>query len=196
MATTASHIDSEAAMATLARFRDHESISGRSQLVWAWHRYDTQRYADEFIAHLKPEGLYYVATSADELHALAVMDGRPKLETRGDVHPEAVAGYVRRHQLTHLRMRGNTLLDDLGFLAGQRELISINLADCPSVRDLGPVGALPSLESLTLGLPSAQAEIDLSPLRSLPAFTRSTSNGPGARRGAWRSGRWTPRCAP
>ncbi|MEU3963860.1 NACHT domain-containing protein [Streptomyces buecherae] len=168
VATTASHIDADAAIATLARFRDHDSISVRSQLVWAWHRYDTRRYAHEVIAHLKPEGLYYVATSAEELRALDAMGGRPKLETRGDVDPEAVAWYVRRHPLTHLRMRGNLPLEDLGFLAGQREMISIDLQDCPSVRDLGPVGALPSLELLVLGLLSTQAEVDLSPLRSLP----------------------------
>ncbi|MFE6778723.1 NACHT domain-containing protein [Streptomyces sp. NPDC057702] len=164
---TASHIDSDAAIPALARFRDHPAISVRSQLVWAWHRYDTRRYAHEVIAHLDPEGLYYVATSAEELAALAELGGRPRLETRGDIDPAALAAYVGGHQLTHLRMRGNDLLEDLNFLSGQGELTSLGIQLCGPVHDLGPISSLP-LEHLALTLtPPPGAEMDLSPLRTL-----------------------------
>ncbi|MBB5939422.1 NACHT domain-containing protein [Streptomyces zagrosensis] len=159
---TASHIESDAALPVLAKFRDHDSIPVRSQLVWAWSRFDTQQYAREVIAHLKPDGLYYLATSVEHLHALHELGGRPRLETRGDIDPEALATYVRSHQLSHLRVRDHDTLRDLSFLAGQSKLRSLSFQRCPSVHNLEPLSGLP-LTDLALDV----HRIDLSPLRNL-----------------------------
>ncbi|MER0246466.1 NACHT domain-containing protein, partial [Streptomyces sp. HSW2009] len=190
---TASHIEGDAAIATLARFREHPAISLRSQLAWAWQRFDTQRYAHEVIAHLAPEGLYYVATSPAELAELAALGGRPRLETRGNVDPAAVADYVRGHRLSHLRIRDHQTLTDLGFLAGQRELVTLGLQDCDRIHDLTPLAGLP-LTALALTLSDTHLhELDLSPLRSLDGLMAlGVRLGPHVR---WRLD-WFPPGAP
>ncbi|MET9434202.1 NACHT domain-containing protein [Streptomyces sp. NPDC006551] len=87
---TASHVGADAALPYLARFADHPDLLIRSQLMWAWHRYDTHAYADEIIARIDQTGLQFTLGSDEQADALvrlglrpAALDLRPGLSDRG-----------------------------------------------------------------------------------------------------------------
>jgi len=157
---TASLIGTDAAVPVLARFRDHPSVPVRAQLTWTWHRFDTERYADEVIAHLRPDDLYFAAHSAEHLRALRALGGRPKLQLVGDVDPSDLSTGLVPDTLTELLVRDTEKLRDLAFLSSQRRLKHLDISGCPYVTDFAPLAELP-LEWLSLdlmpGLDSADA---------------------------------------
>ncbi|MFE7550136.1 NACHT domain-containing protein [Streptomyces gardneri] len=99
--STATIIASDAAIPTLARFTGHPDLRVRSQLVWAWFRFDPDRYAEEIVARLDPTELEYTVHNDEQAAALAriglrpaLLDLRPGLTERGlalltPVRPEA-----------------------------------------------------------------------------------------------------------
>ncbi|MFH8981885.1 NACHT domain-containing protein [Streptomyces varsoviensis] len=173
---TARHVGSERAIPFLARFTRHESETVHAQLIASWNAFETERYAEEVIAHLPPAGLYFTVRSDEQLHALRNLGTRPMLGVHGDVSPEALTAYAHDATLTHIRIRDNTALTDLSFLAGQTELCSIRIEGCAELCDLSGLGALPltavRLINLTRGsrirrLPPSSRVLDL----TLPAQT-------------------------
>ena len=101
----ASRTGTDAALPVLARFRDHPSLHLRRQLVWAWHRFDTEEYAREIIAHLDETDLYFTAHHVGHLRALRAMGGRPRVQIIGRYHPRQLVGHVDADRLTHLWLR-------------------------------------------------------------------------------------------
>ena len=59
LAVTATRIDDDAAVDYLVRLRNRTSLALRAELAHGWRNFETQRYADEVIRHLDPEGLYF-----------------------------------------------------------------------------------------------------------------------------------------
>jgi hypothetical protein len=92
---TASLIGTDTALPVLSRFRSHPSLLVRAQLAWTAHRFDTRRYAADVIAHLPPEDLYFCAHTADQLHALRDLGGRPMLQVVGDIDADDIRGTSR-----------------------------------------------------------------------------------------------------
>lgn len=82
---TASRIATDSAIPVLAKYRSHPSLAVRRQLAWAWNRYDIERYADEIVSHLDPDGLYFVVKTRGQLRALGAMGGRPLIQVHGDL---------------------------------------------------------------------------------------------------------------
>ncbi|MEU7045278.1 NACHT domain-containing protein [Streptomyces varsoviensis] len=167
---TARHVGSERAIPFLSRYTRHESEMIHSQLVSAWDRFDTDQYAEEVIANLEPAALYFTVRSDEQLRALRNLGTRPMLGVQGDVSAGALAAYARDATLTHIKIRENTLLTDLSFLAGQTELRSIRIEGCQELRDLSGIDALPltavRLTNLPHGsrirrLPSSSPLLDL-----------------------------------
>ncbi|WP_137988652.1 NACHT domain-containing protein [Streptomyces vilmorinianum] len=76
--TTASHITDDAALPYLARFARHDDLGIRSQLMWAWSRFDTRSYAEEIIAQLDPDGLDFTLSSDAQVHELVRLGLRPE----------------------------------------------------------------------------------------------------------------------
>ncbi|MDG4860733.1 NACHT domain-containing protein [Streptomyces sp. T-3] len=150
--TAASHVGDERAIPFLARFAGHESLEVRSQLAWAWHRFPTTPYAEEVIARLDPENLYFTVTTDQELEALGALGPRPKLEVRGDVTPEALAAFAGTVQLTHVRLNKAALVTDLCCLGDQNQLRSVSIWRAPDNRPISLSGlpAGTSLQSLNL----------------------------------------------
>ncbi len=146
---TASRIATDAALPVLAAFRRHPSLSVRSQLAWAWNRFDTDQYLEEIVSRLPREGLYLVARSEAELRALSRLGGVDLVDLRGDFPPEAVVSALDPDRLFGLELSGNRLLDDLGPFRAFCRLDRLTLTDCPAVTDLGPLADLP-LRSLIL----------------------------------------------
>ncbi|MFD5555430.1 NACHT domain-containing protein [Streptomyces sp. NPDC127068] len=145
---TASHVESEAAIPFLARYAHVSSLSLRSQLAWAWHRFDTSRYATEVIAHLAPEGLYFSVRSEAELQALGELGGRPGVQLGGDIGADAIASHISRYQPRELRILNHPSLSGLQCLRGAEKLRSLLIQGCDELLDLSALTALPALRRL------------------------------------------------
>ncbi|WP_406343208.1 NACHT domain-containing protein [Streptomyces sp. NBC_00648] len=161
--TAASHVESERAIAFLARFGRHPARRVRAQLVWSWGRFDTQQYADEVIAGLDPEDIFFTVTCDEQLRALRALGTRPQLEARGDVSAQALRAYAAEASLTRVRVRENPTLEDLSFLAGPHPLTDLSVHDCPRLTDLSALRDMP-LTELSL---DRIGNADLSPLTTL-----------------------------
>ncbi|MFF6997795.1 NACHT domain-containing protein [Streptomyces sp. NPDC008313] len=169
----ASNVASEAAIPYLARCALHPSLRVRAQLVWAWRRFDTDRYAREVIARVDPVGLYFTTSSPEQLRALLALGGRPWVDLRGDMPPELLTEYAVRATARPeaLRVRGAERLSDLAFLTGLTQLQSLIVSRCPELTDLSALRGH-ALRSVTLaGLsPSANLEF-LTSLNELAELT-------------------------
>ncbi|MET8026498.1 NACHT domain-containing protein [Streptomyces avermitilis] len=198
---TASLIGTDAAIPVLARFRSHPSLPVRAQLTWTWHRFDTERYAEEVIAHLRPEGLYFTAQSAAELRVLRELGGPSMLQLVGDIDPADIRSALRPGQLRELVVRDNRGLYDLRFLSDQGGLTRLDLSGLP-LDDLAPLAELPltwlslallpgleapdslhslsgssTLNSLDIGIPLRTDSLDTALPRELPLeYLRFTRN--------------------
>ncbi|MEU8530795.1 NACHT domain-containing protein [Streptomyces sp. NPDC048629] len=74
---TATHVGDDAALPYLAKFVEHPALVVRSQLMWAWARFDTKRYAEEIITRLDPDGLYFTVQADEQAVELARIGMRP-----------------------------------------------------------------------------------------------------------------------
>lgn len=161
---TASLIGTEAAIPVLARFRDHPSLEVRAQLTWTWHRFPERPYGEEVIAHLREEGLFFTAHSAEQLRFLHGLGGRSGLQLVGPIGAEEIAAAVRPDRTRELVIRGNDELGDLDCLSGLSGLTYLDISRCAPVRDLTPLARLPlSWLSLDL-LPGLERPGALAPL--------------------------------
>ncbi|MEU9105220.1 NACHT domain-containing protein [Streptomyces xanthophaeus] len=139
----ASHLTSDAAVSFLGRYAGHPFLMVRSQLMWAWSRFDGADYADEVIARLDPTDLAYTVQSDEHLHHLDRLGLRPaRLDIRSGVSAEPLAAHIARSGLTEIRLAGATL-PDLGFLAGQSDLHTLGIRHCPDLTDLCGIEDLP-----------------------------------------------------
>ncbi|WP_051831431.1 NACHT domain-containing protein [Streptomyces violens] len=168
----ASNVESERALPVLARFRDHPALQVRSQLVWAWHRFDAEQYAEEVVRHLDPDRLRFSVHNDEQLRILRGLGGRERIDVRDGVSQEALVAYTREVGIRHLRL-GAGNITDLAFLRNTPGLTELTLS--ASVTDLSPLSGLP-LERLSLfGLTGVQ---DLSPLASLTGLRALTVHLP------------------
>ncbi len=67
-------IATDAAIPVLAQYRGLLDTRVQTELVHAWSRFDTTRYAEEVIAHLNDDALYFPVSNAEEPHALMRLD--------------------------------------------------------------------------------------------------------------------------
>ncbi|GGZ24951.1 ATP-binding protein [Streptomyces inusitatus] len=125
---TASRISTEGALSFLARFRDHPSLDVRRQLSWAWHRFDTQEYADEIIAHLDETDLYFAAHSPDHLAALRAMGGRERIQISGAHALRHLVENSDTDRLTHLWIRGAVVVGPVEWLRAFPRLRTLTLS--------------------------------------------------------------------
>ncbi|MFE6162410.1 NACHT domain-containing protein [Streptomyces sp. NPDC056486] len=85
---TATHVQSEAAIPFLARFAQLPHLGVRSQLMWAWHRYECRPYAEQIIAHLDDGETHFTIHSDEQAAELERLGLRPKhLDIRAGVSP-------------------------------------------------------------------------------------------------------------
>ncbi|WP_326797297.1 NACHT domain-containing protein [Streptomyces sp. NBC_01808] len=162
VAVAASHVDSDRAIPFLARYATHPSLDVRRQLAWAWHRFDTEEYANEVIARLDPDELFFTVTSDAELRVLRRLGGRPMLDIRGPLDPAGLHDTLATTRLTELIVRSQPRLMNLDFLREQNELRHLRLSDCVDLYDASALAGLP-LTDLILdtvpGLAEAVPEI-------------------------------------
>ncbi|MFI8995916.1 NACHT domain-containing protein [Streptomyces sp. NPDC053542] len=162
----ASNVESERALPVLARFRDHPALRVRSQLIWAWHRFDAERYAEEVVRHLDAEQLMFSVHSDEQLRILRGLGGPERIDARGEVSQEALARYAGEVGPEILRIESKNITD-LDFLRGARDLTWLTLYAAP-VTDLSPLAG-PPLD--LLGLHHLPRVRDLRPLAALTGLT-------------------------
>ncbi|WP_328928144.1 NACHT domain-containing protein [Streptomyces sp. NBC_00190] len=171
----ASHVTSDAAISFLAQFAKHPSLPVRSQLVWAWSRFESARYAEEVIAQLDPADLLYTVQSDEQLSHLDRLGLRPtRLDIRNDVSPDHLATYIGRYSLTEITYSNDTA-PDLGFLAGQSALEFLGIGHCPGLTDLDGIEGLPIRY---LDITGARPDLDLRKVSQLSQLESLNVRGP------------------
>lgn len=102
LAVTVTRINDDAAVHYLARLRDRTSLPLRAELARGWRNFDTERYAEEVIRHLEPEGLYFPVTDRVELAVLKRLGGRECVQIAGRFTADELREGLVRERLTHL----------------------------------------------------------------------------------------------
>ncbi|MEU8544022.1 NACHT domain-containing protein [Streptomyces sp. NPDC048717] len=148
---TASHIVADAALPYLARFAGHPNLSIRSQLIWAWSRFDAREYAEEVVARLDPTHLRYSVPGDEHADELLRLGLRPDhLEIGEGVSDTALARLLTACDPVSLYLRRRGQQSALAALAGLTRLsyliVQTSATTVWSATDL-PTGApLVSLE--------------------------------------------------
>ncbi|MDJ1138028.1 NACHT domain-containing protein [Streptomyces iconiensis] len=102
LAVTVTRINDDAAVHYLAQLRNRASLELRAELAHGWRNFDTDRYAEEIIGHLDPDGLYFPVSDRFELAALRKLGGRARVQIVGHFTPDELLEGLSHDQLTHL----------------------------------------------------------------------------------------------
>ncbi|MFR9676113.1 NACHT domain-containing protein [Streptomyces sp. TR06-5] len=104
IAVTVTRINDDAAVHYLARLRERPALplALRAELMRGWRNFDTDRYAEDVVRHLDPEGLYFPVTDRVELAALAKLGGRACVQVAGRFAPEELLEALGEGPLRHL----------------------------------------------------------------------------------------------
>lgn len=129
------------AIPLLSRYATHPSLDVRSQLAWAWDRFDTEQYADAVIGDLSYEAegtasLAFVAKTREHLAVLKRLGGRPVVQWRGPSAPDDLAD-LATPALRDLSLRGCQEIIDLRSLRGCPPLHSLRITESEGVAHLG-----------------------------------------------------------
>ncbi|MEU0659054.1 NACHT domain-containing protein [Streptomyces lavendulocolor] len=125
---TATHIASDAALPYLARFAGHPYLPVRSQLIWAWSRFDTAAYAEEIVSRVDPDGLDFTIASDDQADALLRLGLRmPRLDVREGVSATGLAAVLRHVSPEGLRVARPRAHPDLDCLASLDRLRTLRV---------------------------------------------------------------------
>ncbi|AWT44688.1 MULTISPECIES: NACHT domain-containing protein [Streptomyces] len=143
---TAVLVGTDAAVPVLARYREHPAERVRLNLTRAWHRFDTEVYADEVLAHVDTGDLFIFPGTPAEVRALPRLGDRTRLGVRGDHLPADVLR-VLPEQVEYLGFYENALLSDLRPLTELPCVQLLNLVRCPGLSDLSPLAGM-GLDSL------------------------------------------------
>ncbi|MGI5481442.1 NACHT domain-containing protein [Streptomyces lavendofoliae] len=123
---TATHVPSDAALPYLARFATHRHLPVRSQLIWAWSRFDPAAYAEEIVTRLPQERLDFTITEDRQVEELVRLGLRPeRLDVRGTVSDGRLAtllGHCDPAELTLERPGPAPALSALSSLGRLRRL--------------------------------------------------------------------------
>ncbi|MBZ6132981.1 NACHT domain-containing protein [Streptomyces olivaceus] len=137
LAMTATRVQDDAAIDYLVRLRTRAALPIRAELAQGWRHFDTDRYAEEIIAHLAPDDLYFPVSDAAELAALRELGGRARIQVAGVMRAEELLTGLLRDELTHLWLNAELPDTDVSWLAGfpRLRLLRVN-PRLPRVRNV------------------------------------------------------------
>ncbi|MCK1798340.1 NACHT domain-containing protein [Streptomyces sp. XM4193] len=163
-------IGTDAAISVLSQYRHLFDMRVKTELVHAWSRFDTRRYAEAVISHLNGDDLYFPVSNAEELHALGQLGGRSHVQAAGTFSMDDFNRAGDAKLLTHLRLspeRGDTL----DWIAGLRRLRTVVLDSAYSQVDVSPLAKSKSLRAIRIqhGLTLVGADL-------LPSHVRIVSD--------------------
>lgn len=196
---TATHVQSDAAIPFLARFARHTDLGVRSQLMWGWGRYDCRAYAEQVIAHLDNDQVFFTLRSDEQITELERLRLHPRrLDIRGTVSPAAASRLLAASTPDYLLLGvapAHLTEEALDALLGLRDLRlweisepyrlsslpsgaplrSLGILDANDVEDLDHLDRWPDLERVIYGKgagPSCAAHWQA--LARLPRLTQLT----------------------
>ncbi|MGA4946011.1 NACHT domain-containing protein [Streptomyces cinereoruber] len=148
---TATHVTTDAALPYLARFVRHPSLEVRSQLIWAWFRFDTRSYAEEIVTQLDPSHLIFTVNSdaqAEELIAFGLAPSRMSIAMA--VSGDRAARLVSLCDPAWLRLESLEERYELPPIPQSARLqhLEVNLLGAGVLADLAPLTALAHLETV------------------------------------------------
>ncbi|MGJ7418440.1 NACHT domain-containing NTPase [Streptomyces cinereoruber] len=148
---TATHVTTDAALPYLARFVRHPSLEVRSQLIWAWFRFDTRSYAEEIVTQLDPSHLIFTVNSdaqAEELIAFGLAPSRMSIAMT--VPDGRVAQLVSLCDPAWLRLESLEERYELPPIPPSARLqdLEVNLLGTGVLADLAPLTTLARLQTV------------------------------------------------
>ncbi|MGW2170472.1 NACHT domain-containing protein [Streptomyces sp. NPDC001705] len=117
LALTATRVEDDAAIDYLVRLRSRSALPVRTELARGWRNFDTERYAEEIIAHLDPDGLYFPVADTAELAALRALGGRARVQVAGVMRAEELTEGLLPDRLTHLWLNAELPDTDVSWLS-------------------------------------------------------------------------------
>ncbi|MFJ7492846.1 NACHT domain-containing protein [Streptomyces sp. NPDC097727] len=133
-----------------------------------WARYPVEKYARQVLATFDLEYHILKIDSREKLAALRHLPSATGLRIIGSFTSVELHAALRDGHWTELDFRQNSCMTDLSFLGDFAEgLTDLWLTACPAVQDLGPLAGLRELRSLQLDM-SRLPEAALSALPSAP----------------------------
>ncbi|MDT0446904.1 NACHT domain-containing protein [Streptomyces johnsoniae] len=137
----------DGALVKLRAFRDHRAPFVQHLLTAHWHRFDTDRYFDEIVAHLPhADGQVFPAHTLAELHHLRSLSRLSGLDLRGDFAEADIVAFLTGRPITTFRLRDCDTITDIAFLNGSDRIASLLLDNCPRIADLSPLADGPLRE--------------------------------------------------
>ncbi|MFI9112035.1 NACHT domain-containing protein [Streptomyces venezuelae] len=125
---TATAVTHDASIPYLVRFAEHPLLNVRSQLIWAWPRFDTRAYAEQVVARLDPTELNYTVREDHHAAELERLGLRPaRLDIGAGVSPDVAASLIARCDPTLLVLRRAEPSLDLSVLSTLSRLESLEL---------------------------------------------------------------------
>lgn len=100
----ATRVATDAAIPVLAQYREIQDLRVRRELARVWSRFECDRYADEILAHLGEEDLYFPVSTLQELLALRRFGGRSRIRVTGEIEARDIVRVCAGYRLTHLWM--------------------------------------------------------------------------------------------
>ncbi|MFE1936317.1 hypothetical protein ACFW95_39215 [Streptomyces sp. NPDC059474] len=113
----------------------------RQQLASYWHGFETDVYAEEVIARLAQDDVYFAVRNLVELAALHGLGGRSRIKLSAPLDPDDLRKTLIADRVTHIWVDGYTLVSDLGWLEALPSLRSVLLTDDQPIapEDLRPL---------------------------------------------------------
>ncbi|MFP3988731.1 NACHT domain-containing protein [Streptomyces sp. E11-3] len=194
----ATHVPAEGAIPFLARFVRHPSSSVRSQLMWAWDRYECRQYAEQVITHLDDGETHFTVRYDEQISETMRLGLRPKqLDIRAGVSPSAASELITActptllrlslppvlltpeargalHSLETLRLNEITEPWSLGQFPAQAPLRNLGLFDArKALTDLRRIDRWPELDWIIFGRHDGpHSAADWQALTRLPHLTQ------------------------
>lgn len=136
---TAGLVGTDGALPVLKKFRDCPEHAVRAQLIALWSQFDAEEYADEILAHTDATDLLLTVQDTAQLNALPRIGPRPWIGFSGPHDPASLLAALDEDIVSHLVFYDNDRLTDLAPFCSLPHLTYLQLARCPSIRDLSPL---------------------------------------------------------
>ncbi|MGC5397589.1 NACHT domain-containing protein [Streptomyces sp. DT20] len=143
VAQTAAGVAGREAMEFMQRFTVRGELAVRRCLAMSWGKFPVQDYAREVLSRVALENIQLNVNSLEKLEQLSQFHSLQKVVLRGLLPPAALARDLPEGKLLSLELVNNLAVENLAFLAGQRELRSLSVRGCSRVVDLSTLAALP-----------------------------------------------------
>ncbi|MFF3841257.1 NACHT domain-containing protein [Streptomyces sp. NPDC001930] len=146
---TAAGVAGREAMEIMRSFTTCGDLPVRQRLAMSWGKFPIREYAREVLSRISLEKILLNVNNLEKLTELRDLGSPQALVLNGPFAPTTLARELPEGKVRTLTLVNNPSVDNFDFLAEQRDLYSLHVADCPGITDLSTLTVLP-LRSLSL----------------------------------------------